>query len=158
MAQHKLMINGKEKTVEAPPDMPLLWVIRDLVGLPGTKFGCGIGQCRACTIHLDGAAVFSCQVPVSAAVGKQVTTIEGLGQGGLHPVQQAWIDEDVAQCGYCQPGQIMSAAALLAQNPQPSDTEIDAAMAPHVCRCGTYNRIRRAVHRAAKKAEKGASR
>ncbi len=142
-------LNGQAQTVDAPADMPLLWVIRDLVGLTGTKFGCGIGQCRACTVHLNGNATFSCQLPVSAVEGQTVTTIEGLSEDGLHPVQRAWIDVDVPQCGYCQPGQIMSAVALLAQNPQPSDDDIDRAMSDNICRCGTYNRIRRAIHVAA---------
>jgi len=149
MPSYTLSINGARHTVEAPSDMPLLWVIRDLVGLTGTKFGCGVGQCRACVVHLNGAAVFSCQIPVTAAQGQDITTIEGLSDDGSHPVQRAWIEEDVPQCGYCQPGQIMAAAALLAQNHAPSDDEIDAAMAGNICRCGTYNRIRAAIHRAA---------
>jgi isoquinoline 1-oxidoreductase alpha subunit len=148
--QYKLTINGQTRTVDAPPDMPLLWVIRDLVGLTGTKYGCGIAQCRACTIHIDGEAAFSCQLPVSEAVGKQITTIEGIGHNQLHVVQKAWIEEDVPQCGYCQPGQIMSAVALLAKNKNPTDQDIDAAMSGNICRCGTYNYIRRAIHRAAK--------
>jgi aerobic-type carbon monoxide dehydrogenase small subunit (CoxS/CutS family) len=148
--QYKLSINGQTKAVDAPPDMPLLWVIRDLIGLTGTKYGCGIAQCRACTIHLDGEAIFSCQIPVSSAVGKKITTIEGLSTGQLHPVQKAWIEEDVPQCGYCQPGQIMSAVALLQKNKNPSDADIDQAMMGNICRCGTYNYIRRAIHRAAK--------
>ena len=147
----KLTINGAEHEVDAPPDMPLLWVLRDLVGLTGTKFGCGIAQCGACTVHLDGAPRRSCVTLVSAAAGKAITTIEGLSPDGRHPVQKAWVDQDVVQCGYCQPGQIMSAAALLAQNPDPSDEEIDLAMAGNICRCGTYQRIREAVHRAAAK-------
>jgi isoquinoline 1-oxidoreductase alpha subunit len=132
--------------------MPLLWAIRDLAGLTGTKFGCGIGQCRACTVHFDGTATFSCQIPVSAAEGVEITTIEGLSDEHLHPVQQAWVAEEVPQCGYCQPGQIMSAVALLAENPNPSDDDIDAAMSSNICRCGTYNRIRKAIHRAAQEA------
>ncbi len=144
-----LSVNGEAKQVDAPDDMPLLWVLRDLLGLTGTKYGCGVAQCRACTVHIDGAAVQSCQLPVSAAAGKQVTTIEGLGTPKLHVLQEAWIAEDVAQCGWCQPGQIMSAAALLAAKPAPTDDEIDQAMSGNLCRCGTYNRIRRAVKRAA---------
>ena len=150
MPSYTLSINGEKHTVEAPADMPLLWVLRDLVGLTGTKFGCGIAQCRACTVHLDGQARFSCQLPVSMVGAAEVRTIEGLAENGkLHVLQQAWIDEDVPQCGYCQPGQLMSAAALLARTPQPSDAEIDAAMDPNICRCGTYNRIKRAIKRAA---------
>lgn len=149
MPSYSLTVNGQRRTVNAPADTPLLWVIRDLLGLTGTKFGCGSGQCRACTLHLDGSATFSCLVPISAAAGHRVTTIEGLSPGRLHPVQQAWIDEDVPQCGYCQPGQIMSAVALLAQHPKPTDAQIDEAMMGNICRCGTYNRIRRAIHRAA---------
>lgn len=155
MAEYQLTINGKTETVQAPEDMPLLWVLRDLLGLTGTKFGCGIGQCRACTVHVDAEPVFSCQIPVAAAQGRAITTIEGLGPDKLHPLQQAWIDEDVPQCGYCQPGQLMSAAALLRKNPQPTDADIDAAMVSNVCRCGTYNRIRRAIHRAAGQVSKG---
>ena len=149
MPSYTLTVNGRARTVDAPADMPLLWVIRDLLSLTGTKFGCGIGQCRACTVHLDGTATFSCQIPIAAAAGHKVVTIEGLSGASLHPVQQAWIDEDVPQCGYCQSGQIMSAVALLAQHPRPSDAEIDAAMHGNLCRCGTYNRIRSAIHRAA---------
>jgi isoquinoline 1-oxidoreductase subunit alpha len=150
MPPYTINVNGVQRHVEAPADMPLLWVLRDLLGLTGTKFGCGIGACWACTVHLDDAAMFSCRIPVSAAAGHQVTTIEGLSRGGaLHPVQEAWIGEDVPQCGYCQSGQIMSAAALLKQHPQPTDAEIEAAMVGNICRCGTYNRIRRAIHRAA---------
>jgi isoquinoline 1-oxidoreductase subunit alpha len=155
MAEYRLNINGKTETVQATEDMPLLWVIRELLGLTGTKFGCGIGQCWACTVHLDGEAVFSCQVPVSSAAGRAITTIEGLGGDVLHPLQQAWIEEDVPQCGYCQSGQIMSAAALLARKAAVSDADIDAAMVGNICRCGTYNRIRRAIHRAAKQSGKG---
>jgi len=130
-------------------EMPLLWVLRDIVGLTGTKYGCGMALCGACTVHLEGAPVRSCVTPVSAASGKRVTTIEGLSSDNSHPVQRAWIELDVPQCGYCQSGQIMSAAALLAQTPQPSDVDIDAAMAGNICRCGTYQRIRAAIHRAA---------
>lgn len=150
MPAYKLSINGRVRGVDAPADMPLLWVIRDLVGLTGTKYGCGIAQCRACTVHIDGKPTFSCQFPVSAAVGKEIGTIEGLSEGELHPVQQAWIAEDVPQCGYCQPGQLMSAVALLRETPHPTDADIDAAMSGNICRCGTYNRIRKAIHRAAK--------
>ncbi|HMA39040.1 MAG TPA: (2Fe-2S)-binding protein [Gemmatimonadales bacterium] len=149
MPSYSLTVNGRRRTVNVTADTPLLWVLRDHLGLTGTKFGCGIGQCRACTVHLDGAATFSCQIPISAAAGHRVTTIEGLSPAQLHPVQQAWIDEDVPQCGYCQPGQIMSAAALLTQHPRPTDAQIDEAMRGNICRCGTYNRIRRAIHRAA---------
>jgi isoquinoline 1-oxidoreductase alpha subunit len=151
MPSYQLSINGKSFTVEAAPNMPLLWVIRDLVQLTGTKYGCGMAQCGACTVHLNGNPVRSCSLPVSA-VGKQaVTTIEGLSEDNSHPVQQAWLAEQVPQCGYCQSGQIMAAAALLKKNPSPSDTEIDAAMQGHICRCGTYPRIRKAIHVAASK-------
>ncbi|MBI4500210.1 MAG: (2Fe-2S)-binding protein [Gemmatimonadetes bacterium] len=150
MAPITLTINGTARTVDVPPDMPLLWVIRDPLGLTGTKFGCGIGQCRACTVHIDGDAIFSCQVSASTAAGKKITTIEGISGGQLHKVQRAWIEEDVPQCGYCQSGQIMSAVALLATNKAPTDADIDEAMRGNICRCGTYNRIRRAIHRAAK--------
>jgi aerobic-type carbon monoxide dehydrogenase small subunit (CoxS/CutS family) len=149
MARFKLSINGKTETVDAPPDMPLLWVLRDLVGLTGVKFGCGIAQCRACTVHVDGTEMFSCQLAVSDAVGSEITTIEGLAPERREPLVDAWIEEDVPQCGYCQPGQIMTAAALLARTPKPTDDDIDAAMSGNICRCGTYNRIRRAIHRAA---------
>lgn len=150
MAAIKVNINDKTHTIEASEDMPLLWAIRDIVGLTGTKFGCGIGQCGACTVHLNGKPVRSCLLPVGALDGQSVTTIEGLADtAGLHPLQQTWIDQDVAQCGYCQTGQIMSAAALLAENSKPSDADIDAAMAGNYCRCGTYIRIRQAVHTAA---------
>ena len=135
--------------VEAAPDMPLLWVLRDLMGLTGTKFGCGIAQCGACTVHIDGAPLRACVTPVSAVAGKNITTIEGLSADGTHPVQQAWTELDVVQCGYCQSGQIMSAVALLAKVPTPTDTDIDQAMSGNICRCGTYPRIRAAVHRAA---------
>jgi isoquinoline 1-oxidoreductase subunit alpha len=145
----KLTVNGEEREVNAPSDMPLLWVLRDLLGLTGTKFGCGIAQCGACTVHLDGAPKRSCVTPVSAAAGKKITTIEGLSEDGSHPVQRAWAELDVVQCGYCQSGQIMSAAALLAKKPDPSDADIDAALSGNICRCGTYQRIRAAVHRAA---------
>ncbi len=152
MAPVTLTVNGTPRTVDVPPDMPLLWIIRDTLGLTGTKFGCGIGQCRACTVHVDGEATFSCQIPASSAAGKKITTIEGLSNGPLHPVQRAWIAEDVPQCGYCQSGQIMSAVALLAKNKNPTDADIDSAMSVNICRCGTYQRIRAAIHRAAKEA------
>ena len=132
--------------------MPLLWAIRDVIGLTGTKYGCGMAQCGACTVHLDGQAVRSCSTPLSAAAGKAVTTIEGLSADGSHPLQKAWVAEQVPQCGYCQSGQIMQAAALLATTPQPTDAEIDSAMAGNICRCGTYSRIRAAIHLAAKEA------
>jgi aerobic-type carbon monoxide dehydrogenase small subunit (CoxS/CutS family) len=152
----KLNVNGKVRDVDAPPDMPLLWVLRDLLGLTGTKYGCGMAQCGACTVHLDGQAVRSCATSVSE-VGKQaVTTIEGLGAAGLHPVQRAWIEADVVQCGYCQPGQIMAAAALLQITAKPTDAQIDAALSGNLCRCGTYQRIRGAVHLAAAMSAKGA--
>jgi isoquinoline 1-oxidoreductase alpha subunit len=151
MARAILTINGRRHAVDVEPDTPLLWVIRENLGLTGTKFGCGIGQCGACMVHLDGVAARSCQVPVSAVGGKKITTIEGLSPeaaAAAHPLQQAWIEEDVPQCGYCQSGQLMAAAALLAKNPHPSDADIDAAMT-NICRCGTYNRIRRGIKRAA---------
>ena len=144
-----MTVNGAKREVNAPPDMPLLWVLRDLLGLTGTKFGCGIAQCGACTVHVDGAPLRSCVTPASAAEGRSVTTIEGLSPDGSHPVQQAWAELDVVQCGYCQSGQIMSAAALLAAKSEPSDADIDAALTGNICRCGTYQRIRAAVHRAA---------
>jgi aerobic-type carbon monoxide dehydrogenase small subunit (CoxS/CutS family) len=145
-----LSINGESRAVDVDPTTPLLWVIRDYVGLTGTKFGCGIAQCGACTVHLNGAPVRSCITPVRSAVGQEITTIEGMSRNGaLHPVQQAWIDEQVPQCGYCQSGQIMAAAALLASNPSPTDADIDRAMAGIICRCGTYSRIRKGIKRAA---------
>jgi isoquinoline 1-oxidoreductase alpha subunit len=143
-----LRINGRDVAVDADPDTPLLWVIRDHVNLTGTKFGCGAGLCGACTVHLDGAAIRSCITPLADAAGGEITTIEGLSADGSHRVQQAWLAEQVPQCGYCQPGMIMAAAALLADTPQPSDADIDAAMT-NLCRCGTYDRVRRAIHRAA---------
>lgn len=148
----RLVVNGEEHVLDnVDQRTPLLWVLRDSLGLVGTKYGCGVAQCGACTVHLNGTPVRSCSVPVAAAAGQQVTTIEGLAdkQGRLHPLQQAWIDHDVAQCGYCQAGQIMSAAALLKQTPKPTDADIDAAMAGNLCRCGTYVRIRNAIHAAA---------
>jgi isoquinoline 1-oxidoreductase subunit alpha len=148
MATFTFTLNGAPTTVDAAADEPLLWVLRDRLGVTGPKYGCGVGVCKACTSHLDGAAFNPCTTPVSECAGRAVTTIEGLADGDvLHPVQQAWIDEDVAQCGFCQPGQIMAAAALLAANPNPTDADIDAL--ENVCRCGTYVRIRRAIHRAA---------
>ena len=145
-----LTVNGQTQTLDLPDDMPLLWVLREGLDLTGTKFGCGIASCGACTVHLDGEAVRACQIPLSAAVGAQVMTIEGLGQPqALHPLQAAWMRHQVAQCGYCQSGQIMSAVALLQEHPQPTDANIDTAMDGNLCRCGTYNRIRRAIHRAA---------
>ncbi len=144
-----LSINGKSFTVDVPPDTPLLWVIREHLKLTGTKFGCGVAQCGACTVHLDGAAVRSCQTQVGAAAGRKITTIEGLHPEGRHPLQLAWIAEQVPQCGYCQSGQIMQAASLLAKNPKPTDDEIVAAMSGNICRCATYVRIKRAIKRAA---------
>jgi isoquinoline 1-oxidoreductase alpha subunit len=144
-----LRVNGSERKANVSADTPLLWVLRDTLGLTGTKFGCGAGLCGACTVHVDGVEVRSCSTPVSQVVGKNIVTIEGLSQNGLHPLQQAWITEQVPQCGYCQTGQIMAAAALLAKNPQPSDDQITQAMTGIICRCGTYDRIRRAIHRAA---------
>ena len=145
----ELEVNGVAQRLEVAPETPLLWVLRERLRLTGTKFGCGIGQCGACTVHLDGEAVRACLTPAVAAQGRAVTTIEGLApEGGRHPVQQAWIDEQVPQCGYCQSGQIMAAAALLAQQPNPDDGAIDAAMRGNICRCGTYARIRRAIKRA----------
>ncbi|HVH82810.1 MAG TPA: (2Fe-2S)-binding protein [Steroidobacteraceae bacterium] len=145
----RLSVNARDLTVDVDPETPLLWVLRDTLGLTGTKYGCGAALCGACTVHLAGAPVRSCVTPVSAVGARKVTTIEGLSAGRSHPVQKAWIELDVPQCGYCQSGQIMSAAALLAHNPQPTDAEIDVAMAGNVCRCGTYQRIRAAIHRAA---------
>ncbi len=144
-----LSVNGKRHDLNVQPDTPLLWVLRETIGLTGTKFGCGLGQCGACTVQLDGQAVRSCQIPVSAVAGKKVTTIEGLSPDSSHVLQRAWIAEQVPQCGYCQSGQIMAAAALLAKTPRPTDEDIDAGMT-NICRCGTYQRIRRAIHRAAK--------
>ncbi len=143
-----LKVNGKSQSVDVPPEMPLLWVLRDVLGMTGTKYGCGIAQCGACTVHIGGQAVRSCVLPVSA-VKEPVTTIEGLSKNGDHPVQKAWLKHNVAQCGYCQTGQIMQAAAFLKQNPKPSDGDIDAAMQGNICRCGTYTRIRAAVKEAA---------
>jgi len=145
----KLNVNGRSTTVDVAADTPLLWVLRDVLNLKGTKYGCGIGQCGACTVHLGGRAVRSCQTPISAAANQNITTLEGLSADGTHPVQLAWQEIDVPQCGYCQAGQMMSAAALLAKNSKPSDKDIDSAMNGNLCRCGTYIRIRRAIHRAA---------
>ena len=144
-----LTVNGKLQQVDVEPDVPLLWVLREDLKLTGTKYGCGLALCGACTVHVDGAPVRSCVTPVSAAAGRRVTTIEGLSEQAAHPVQRAWLELDVPQCGYCQSGQIMSAAALLEQNPAPADADIDSAMAGIICRCGTYARIRAAIHRAA---------
>src|ERR1700675_4533574 len=150
MADILLRVNGNERKVRVAPETPLLWVLRDTLQLTGTKFGCGTGFCGACTVHLDGSAVRSCLTQVSTVSGKSITTIEGLSANGLHPVQQAWIAEEVPQCGYCQTGQIMSATALLAKNPHPSEDEVGQAMQRKLCRCGTYQRIRSAIQRAAK--------
>jgi isoquinoline 1-oxidoreductase subunit alpha len=144
-----LTINGKSHDVDADPDTPLLWVLREWIGMTGTKYGCGIAQCGACTVHVDGTATRSCLLPVSAAAGKQITTIEGLAQNGkMHPVQRAWLDHDVPQCGYCQSGMIMAVAALLKDKPKPSDADIDSAIT-NICRCGTFQQVRAAIHAAA---------
>jgi isoquinoline 1-oxidoreductase alpha subunit len=149
MPTYTLCVNGIDRTVEAPPDMPLLWILRDLLHLTGTKYGCGVAQCRACTVHLDGQPTFSCILPVSAVGAAAVVTIEGLEAGIKEALLDAWATEDVPQCGYCQPGQVMSAAALLSRNGAPTDADIDEAMNGNLCRCGTYARIRKAIHRAA---------
>jgi len=149
VAKLTLTVNGRARIVNVDPDTPLLWVLRDELSLMGTKYGCGEGQCGACTVHVDGAAIRSCVTPVSSVAHQKVTTIEGLSPDGRHPVQRAWIEEDVPQCGYCQPGQIMTAASLLAFRSKPTDAEIDDAMSGNICRCGTYPRIRKAIHRAA---------
>lgn len=151
MAIFNLKINGKDYQLDVAPDTPILWVLRDHAHLVGTKFGCGIAQCGACTIHLDGVATRSCVLPVSAVEDKAITTIEGLSEEGTHPVQEAWLEHDVSQCGYCQSGQIMNAASLLKETPNPSDEEIDAAMSGNICRCGTYLRIKAAIKTAAEK-------
>ncbi len=143
------VLNGENKTVDVDPQMPLLWVLRDTLNMTGTKFGCGMALCGACTVHIDGEPARSCITPISSIANKKITTIEGLSSDGSHPVQRAWMEEDVPQCGYCQSGQIMSAAALLAKKPNPSDSDIDDAMSGNICRCGTYQRIRKAIHRAA---------
>ena len=145
----RLTVNGRPRDVDAPPDTPLLWVLRDDLGLTGTKYGCGVGACGACSVHVDGEVVRSCGVPVASAAGKRITTIEGLAGERADAVRRAWLDEDVAQCGYCQAGQIMTAAALLAAHARPTDAEIDQAMTGVLCRCGSYQRVRRAIHRAA---------
>jgi len=148
MAAYALTVNGRKRSVEsADPDLPLLWVLRDLLGLTGTKFGCGVGVCGACTVHVDGQAMRSCQVPVSSLAGRSVTTIEGLSKDGAHPCQRAWLEEDVAQCGYCQPGMIMTCAAALSGPARATQASIEAALSEHVCRCGTYGRMRKAVAR-----------
>lgn len=147
----KLTVNGSEREIDLPPDTPLLWALRDGLGLTGTKYGCGMALCGACTVHLDGEAIRACVTPLSAVAGRAVTTIEGLATQALHPVQQAWIEADVAQCGYCQSGQIMGAAALLAKNPDPDEAAIVAAMDGHLCRCGTYSQVREAIRLAAVK-------
>jgi aerobic-type carbon monoxide dehydrogenase small subunit (CoxS/CutS family) len=151
-----LTVNGERKQIDVSPDMPLLWAVRETLGLTGTKYGCGMALCGACTVHVDGAPTRACVTPVSAVAGKSVTTIEGLSARSDHPVQRAWIEIDVPQCGYCQSGQLMSAAALLAQNDSPTDADIDNAMAGNICRCGTYQRIRAAIHRAAQLKRGGA--
>jgi aerobic-type carbon monoxide dehydrogenase small subunit (CoxS/CutS family) len=153
MATIHFTVNGERRSFDGNPNTPLLWVLRDHLGLTGTKFGCGMGICGACTVHDGKKAVRSCQIAASDAAERTFTTIEGLGKAGLHPCQRAWIEEDVAQCGYCQPGMIMEASALLAGKPRPTDAEIDGVMSEHVCRCGTYNRMRRAIHRAAESAK-----
>jgi len=150
VSQFTLLINGKSQNVDVEPETPLLWVLRDTLSLTGTKYGCGMGLCGACTVHLDGVAVRSCQTPVKSVGAKKITTIDGLGNGGLHPVQKAWIAEQVPQCGYCQSGQIMQAVSLLHDKPHPTLDEINAGMAGNICRCGTYQRIRRAIQRAAR--------
>jgi len=149
MSWFQLNVNGKIYDVDADGNMPLLWLLRDILGLKGTKFGCGVAQCGACTVHLDGRAVRSCAVTAGVAALSKITTIEGLSHDGSHPVQKAWVELGVPQCGYCQPGQIMSASALLKANPQPTDEQIDSAMSGNICRCGTYPRIRAAIHKAA---------
>jgi isoquinoline 1-oxidoreductase alpha subunit len=153
MASIRLRVNGKEQTADVDPNTPLLWVLRDSLGLVGTKFGCGMALCGACTVHVDGQPLRACSTPVESVAGKSITTIEGLAPSPdkLHPLQQAWIEHDVPQCGYCQAGQLMSAAALLERTPKPTDADIDAAMAGNICRCGTYQRIRAAIHSAAAK-------
>jgi isoquinoline 1-oxidoreductase alpha subunit len=155
MASIKFTLNGKSQTVDASPEMPLLWVLRDVLGMTGTKYGCGMALCGACTVHLEGNAIRSCQTAIQNVAGKRITTIEGLSDDASHPVQQAWIELDVPQCGYCQSGQIMTASALLAKNSKPSDADIDEVMRGNICRCGTYQSIRKAVHLAAEIKAKG---
>jgi len=149
MAELTLVVNGRSQAVDVAPDTPLLWVLRDTLGYTGTKYGCGMSQCGACTVHVEGVATRSCVTPVGTVTGKKITTIEGLSADRSHPLQQAWIVEQVPQCGYCQSGMLMTASALLAKKPRPTDADIDDALGGHICRCGTYQRIRRAVHRAA---------
>jgi isoquinoline 1-oxidoreductase alpha subunit len=149
MAAFTFTVNGRQQSVDVAPQMPLLWVLRDTLGMTGTKFGCGMGLCGACTVHIDGQALRSCSTPISNVAGKRVTTIEGLSADGNHPVQKAWLEADVPQCGYCQSGQIMTAAALLASKSKPTDAEIDSAMRGNICRCGPYQAVREAIHRAA---------
>ena len=155
MPSYRLSINGTEETVDVPADMPLLWLLREVLGLTGTKYGCGIGQCRACTVHIDGAASFSCIVPASSVEGAEITTIEGLSAERKDALVDAWVEEQVPQCGYCQPGQVMSAAALLRERPSPTDDDIDQALSPNLCRCGTYVGVRDAVLDAARKRKGG---
>ena len=155
MAPITLQVNGQRYDLDVAPDLPLLWALRDFIGLTGTRYGCGIAQCGSCTVHLDGQPIRSCVMPAVSVQGRKITTIEGLSPDGTHPVQRAWIAEEVPQCGYCQSGQVMSAAALLETTPRPTDADIDAAMAGNLCRCGTYDRIRRAIHRAAGEASDG---
>ncbi len=150
MANFSLKVNGEQRTVDVDPDTPLLWVLRDSIGLVGTKYGCGIGQCGACTVHVNGTALKSCSMTIDAADGKDITTIEGLDPNGQHPLQKSWRENDVPQCGYCQAGQIMKAAALLKENPSPSEAEVEASMSSNICRCGTYVRIKKAILDAAK--------
>jgi aerobic-type carbon monoxide dehydrogenase small subunit (CoxS/CutS family) len=154
MASYSLTVNGEKRTVDVSPDTPLLWVLRDSLGLVGTKYGCGIAQCGACTVHLNGTAVRSCSLPVSSLNNAKITTIEGLSKDGDHPVQQAWIEVDVPQCGYCQAGQIMQASSLLAKNPKPTDEQIESAMNGNICRCGTYHRVKEAIVLASSKLSK----
>jgi isoquinoline 1-oxidoreductase alpha subunit len=158
MSKYTLNINGKQQTVDVESDTPLLWALRDALGLVGTKYGCGAGQCGACTVHIDGAPARSCLTPLSSVGSKKVTTIEGLDANAMHPLQQAWQELDVPQCGYCQAGQIMSACSLLKQHPKPTDAQIDSAMAGNLCRCATYTRIRAGIHRAAQIASTGKGR
>jgi aerobic-type carbon monoxide dehydrogenase small subunit (CoxS/CutS family) len=152
----RITVNGQVRSVEVDPETPLLWVLHDMLGLTGTKYGCGVSQCGACTVHVDGTATRTCVLPVGSVADKKITTIEGLSEGRSHPLQKAWIAEQVPQCGYCQSGMLMTAAELLARKPDPTDADIDSAMSGHICRCGTYQRIRKAIHRAA--SEKGGAR